>query len=126
MTSREAEARREPRARRWAEDLRRAGHDVDTVHDENLSGAADPVVLRAATTEGRVLVTIDLDFANPLRFPPNETAGIAVLRVRDRPGRRDLDAVVSQFITALAKADVTGRLWIVEPTRVRRYMNSGS
>lgn len=27
-----------------------------------------------------MLVTIDVDFANPLRFPPHETAGIAVLR----------------------------------------------
>ncbi len=28
--------------RRWIDVLRGAGHDVDTVHDENLSGAADP------------------------------------------------------------------------------------
>ncbi len=94
--------------RRWAEELRAAGYDVDTVHGENLSGAADPDVLRAAMTERRVLVTIDLDFANPLRCPPETTLGIAVLRVRDRPGRQDLDAVVSQVITALAKADMSG------------------
>ena len=106
---------------RWIEQLRAAGHHVETVHDEGLSGAADPVVLEVAATEDRALVTIDLDFANPMRFPPAGTAGIAVLRVRDRPGRRDLDAVVSRLITALAKADVAGRLWIVDPTRVRQY-----
>ena len=76
--------------RRWAVQLRSAGHDVDTVHDEDLTGAADPAVLEAASDEGRALVTLDLDFANPMRFPPAATAGIAVLRVRDLPGRNDL------------------------------------
>jgi predicted nuclease of predicted toxin-antitoxin system len=48
-----------------AETLRRAGHDVDTVHVERLSGARDEEVLAAAVTAGRALVTLDLDFANP-------------------------------------------------------------
>ena len=63
----------------------------------------------------------DLDFANPVRFPPTNTAGIAVLRVRDRPGCDDLDQVVSRLIDAVGAADVTGRLWIVERDRVRQY-----
>jgi predicted nuclease of predicted toxin-antitoxin system len=29
-------------------DLNRAGHDADTVVDENLAGAADPIVVAAA------------------------------------------------------------------------------
>jgi predicted nuclease of predicted toxin-antitoxin system len=29
-------------------DLRRAGHDADTVLDENLAGAADPIVVAAS------------------------------------------------------------------------------
>lgn len=111
--------------RRWAEQLGAAGHDIETVHDENLTGAADPAVLEAASAEGRALVTIDLDFAYPVRFQPAATAGIAVLRVTDRPGRGDLDAVVAQLITALKAADVTRRLWIVEPTRVRQYEPGG-
>jgi hypothetical protein len=66
--------------------------------------------LEAASAEGRVLVTIDLDFANPLRFPPASTAGIAVLRDRDRSGRGGLDAVVPQLITGLKTADIAGHL----------------
>jgi hypothetical protein len=41
-------------------------------------------------------MTIDLD-ADPFRLLPDETAVLAVLRVRDRIGRHDLDAVVSEF-----------------------------
>lgn len=68
--------------RRWAEQLRLAGHDVHTVHDEGLAGAADRDVIAAAVDERRVLVTMDLDFANPMRFPPGDTAGVVVLRDR--------------------------------------------
>lgn len=105
----------------WINRLRDGGHDADTVRDEDLSGASDVDVLAAAVAERRTLVTLDLDFANPVRFPPADTPGIAVLRVRDRPGRDDLDLVVNRLIEALATADVNGRLWIVERDRVRQY-----
>ena len=107
--------------RRWIDVLRGAGHDVDTVHDENLCGAADPHVLDAAASALRALVTLDLDFANPIRFPPATTAGIIVLRVHERPGRIDLDAVVERLIETLRRANVAGQLWIVERDRVRQY-----
>ena len=67
------------------------------------------------------MVSLDLDFANPFRFRPAGTAGIAVLRVRSRPGREDLDQVIDRLMDALATADLTGHLWIVEPDRVRQY-----
>lgn len=107
--------------RRWASQLGILGHDVHTVFEEGLSGAADVGVLAAAVAEGRALVTLDLDFANPMRFPPDATAGIAVLRLRDRAGRDELDAVVHRLATALADADLTAHLWIVERDRVRQY-----
>ena len=72
---------------RHAEMLRRAGHDVDTVHDESLSGAPDEAVLAAAREADRALVTLDLDFADPMRFPPATTAGLVVLRPRSHLAR---------------------------------------
>ena len=107
--------------RRWLQRLRGAGHDVDNVWDEGLSGSSDVEVLAAAVREQRALVTLHLDFANPLRFPPAQTAGVAVLRVREGPGRGELDIVVDRLAIALATADLTGQLWIVERERVRQY-----
>lgn len=101
--------------------LRRAGHDVDTVHEEQLSGASDLRVLDAAVDAQRVLVTLDVDFANPFRFPPERTAGIAVLRVHDRPGSNDIDLVVDRLVQALARHDMRGRLWVVRADRIRQY-----
>jgi predicted nuclease of predicted toxin-antitoxin system len=44
--------------------LRDEGHDVETVIDEGLGGEDDPPVLEAATVEGRILLTFDVDFAD--------------------------------------------------------------
>lgn len=61
--------------RRWAHELRNAGHDVHTIWDEQLSGASDIEVLAAAVNESRALVTIDLDFARTRSafLPPTHT-----------------------------------------------------
>ena len=80
--------------------FRERGFDADTVRDENLHGARDLRVLQAATAEDRILVTRDQDFANVLIFPPEETAGIAVIRV---PGRVAL-ALLRKLISALLNA----------------------
>jgi predicted nuclease of predicted toxin-antitoxin system len=44
-----------------------------------MHGAKDPNVLKAATAENRIPVTMNQDFANVLSFSPEETAGIAVI-----------------------------------------------
>ena len=46
--------------------LRGAGFGADTVAEENLEGADDTVIARSIRAEGRVLITLDLDFANTL------------------------------------------------------------
>ena len=42
-------------------------------------------VLETCRDEQRVLVTLELDFANPLTFDPRATAGVAVLRLSRNP-----------------------------------------
>lgn len=106
---------------RWVSVLRAAGHDVDTVHDEGLRGADDQAVLDGAVAANRALITLDLDFSNPLRFPPAETEGIAVLRVSDRAGRDEIDAVVEHLTDALSSAELAGHLWVIDASRVRQY-----
>ena len=82
--------------------LRAEGHDASTVHEQAMSSATDDEVLEACMREARALVTLDMDFANPLRFDPARTAGIAVLRVPELPDRDDLDAVVQVLATLWA------------------------
>jgi predicted nuclease of predicted toxin-antitoxin system len=96
------------------------GHDVETVRNEGLGGAADARVFDVCRTEGRVLVTLDLDFANPLRFPPGTTEGVVVLRP-SRPVIPLIDRLLRDAIPALDTHTLRGVLWVVEPGRIRIY-----
>ncbi|MCA1718830.1 MAG: DUF5615 family PIN-like protein [Actinobacteria bacterium] len=101
--------------------FREAGHEVVTVSEQNFGGATDDELIEACRTEGRVLLTLDLDFSNVLRFPPERYAGIAVLRV---PHPIDLDTIrerVRVFLKAAPQEELSGRLWIVEQGRIREY-----
>jgi len=108
---------------RVAELLRDSGHDVQTVPDERLCAAADEDLIKACRTEGRCLVTLDLDFGNPLLFAPREYAGIAVLRLPRKCSPDDILETVETLIRALSREDPAGKLWIVQKGRIRVYQD---
>lgn len=99
-----------------------AGHDVSTIVDQHMAGAADALVYRICADEGRVLVTLDLDFANPFVFDPRPAAGIIVLRLPKMHGPSDVAAVVDQLLLVASDRDVEGALWIVSVRGVRRFV----
>ena len=106
-----------------AEILRSSGHDVETVPTENLCSASDRVLIERCLAESRCLVTLDLDFGNPLLFRPAAYTGIVVLRLPPKPTRDDLVACVLTLNAALATDKVRGKLWIVQRGRVRKYQD---
>ena len=61
----------------YASILRGAGFEADTVSDEKLSGAGDTVLSERCRAEDRVLMTLDLDFANVQAYPPKSHPGFA-------------------------------------------------
>ena len=70
------------------------------------------------------MVTLDVDFANPLVYPPADYPGIAVIRIPKRATAADLQAGMSTLARALASEPLAGRLWIVERGRVRVHQPS--
>ena len=96
-----------------------AGQDVSSIHLQSLDGAPDDQVFDVCRAEGRVLVTFDLDFANPLVHDPRTTSGVAVLRLPKSPGPSDVQSAVASLLTALAHHDITGALWVIRADRVR-------
>jgi predicted nuclease of predicted toxin-antitoxin system len=99
--------------RQGVERLRTAGHDVETVRSEGLGGAGDEVVFATAKRELRALITLDHDFGNVLRFPPQESYGIVILEV---PGRLSGKAIVrrlEEFLSVLNTEPLGRALWIV-------------
>lgn len=106
---------------RGREILQEAGHQVLTVRDQGVAGCPDEPLLELCRQEARGLVTLDLDFANPLRFPPEGLPGIAVLRLPRSPAPRDLVACLRTLAIGLKSASLAGKLWIVEPARIREH-----
>jgi predicted nuclease of predicted toxin-antitoxin system len=85
--------------------LREYGFDPDTVWDRSLCGADDQTIADRVRGEGRILLTLDLDFANIRAYPPDQHPGIIVLRLkgldkayRDSPQRR-LERIWRNFDT---------------------------
>jgi predicted nuclease of predicted toxin-antitoxin system len=84
-----------------------------------MAGAQDAEVFEVCRIEERAIVTLDLDFANPLVFDPRETAGVAVFRLSRNPVPSELDDAVAMFLAQVEKRSVIGSLWIVHRDRVR-------
>jgi predicted nuclease of predicted toxin-antitoxin system len=101
--------------------LRQEGYDVATVVEQGLESAVDPVLIEVCQAEGRCLITLDLDFSNPLQFNPQNYSGIAVLRLPPRANPQDLDETIETLIGGLKKENITGKLWIVQRGRIRIY-----
>jgi predicted nuclease of predicted toxin-antitoxin system len=107
--------------RRAAELLHKAGHDVATVPQQQLCSAADPQLIQVCRDEGRCLVTMDLEFGNPLLFRPADYAGIVVLRLPSRLQPEHLPLALNRLISRLTSANASGKLWIVEIDKIREY-----
>lgn len=83
-----------------------------------LSGVADPVVRAAAIEAGRILVTLDADFGNVLRYPPAATPG--VIRFRLHPATEEaIDTALRWAVPRLAHMSLLGKLVIVGENRIR-------
>jgi predicted nuclease of predicted toxin-antitoxin system len=98
--------------------LKQAGHEVSTAKEQNLADAEDAAIAETCQAESRCLVTLDLDFANTVLYPPQEYFGLVVLR-HPKPTAGRLLELVRQLNTALQTMNPENKLWIVEPGRIR-------
>ena len=98
-----------------------AGFEANTVADENLSGADDLVLFERCRVEGRVLMTLDLDFANVQAYPRNPTRelwsfGRSSKIFQDKP---TLIVILQRLISTSTRRSPDGQLWIVQHDRIR-------
>ena len=100
------------------EALERLRHDVGTVLDEGLSGSPDNKVLNTASSNDRILFTLDTDFLDLKKYPPGSQVVVF------RPPRQGALAII-KFITAFVQsADLRKyhqRTAVVEKTRGRVF-----
>ncbi len=112
--------------KRGLDTLSAAGHDVATVASQSLQRAADAKLIECCRREKRALVSLDLDFANPLHFRPSDYSGIAILRLPRKASHADLLTAVRTLAAGLERENLDGKLWIVERGRIRVFQEKQS
>ena len=98
--------------------LAACGHDTLTAADEGLLGRSDVEVGKAAAREGRMLFTLDVQFANLRTHPPGSHPGICLFRPRWR-GPLAVNRFIEEFARSADLAALQRCVVVVEPSRVR-------
>ena len=101
-----------------ADMLKSASHDAVSVTDQGMKGVNDGTVIDVCSKEGRILISLDLDFADISAYPPEQYAGIMVIRVGIQDKYHIIDTF-RQVIPLIGHETINQRLWIIEEGRVR-------
>lgn len=98
--------------------LNAANHDAMSIHDQQMVGERDTKIAVVCQVEQRIILTLDTDFADIRTFPPQNYAGIIVLRLlrHDKP---HVLTVINRLIRTLQSETPEGQLWIVDEERIR-------
>ena len=86
--------------------------------EQNLSGKSDSEVSSLCQREGRILVTLDTDFADIRTYPPEEFPGFVVLRVQ-RQDKDHVMGIIDNLLEAFRHENPERNLWIIEEDRIR-------
>ena len=105
-------------SRRHATRLRANDYDAVAAVELSLGGASDASVRSAAIKSGRVLLTLDADFGNIVRYPPKGTPGIIWLRLHP-PSEAKIEQAIDRCLDKLGKEDLAGKLVVVDEDKIR-------
>jgi predicted nuclease of predicted toxin-antitoxin system len=95
--------------------LRREGFNATRVYDAGLRSQPDTAIFAYARARQMTIITFDTDYLNQTAFPPPH-AGILVLRSFPRDTSvNELVSAVLEAVTRLAHADLSNRLYRLEP-----------
>lgn len=104
--------------RRYLRLLREWGYDAALTTAHIPADAPDPGVIALAGELDAVLLTIDLDFANILDYPPAVYGGIVVVRYRVQD-ESELDQTLKTALEDLYRDGLRGVLVIIAAGRYR-------
>ena len=98
--------------------LREAGYDAVHLREQNLHRLPDGAILEKASNEGRIVITLDLDFGDLLAFSGGRLPSVIIFRLHNQTPsnvtRRPFD-LLSVEIPRLE----AGAVIIVEDSRYR-------
>jgi predicted nuclease of predicted toxin-antitoxin system len=98
---------------------RQRGHSAVHVRDYEMARASDGEILQRASEEGRIVLTVDVDFARETAFAPYPVIGVILFRLKNPPAAL-LTEAFKQVLDTLTEEDLLSHFVTVEPRRIRR------
>src|SRR5687768_7862440 len=92
--------------------LEAAGHDVIHVTRSSYRSAADPVLWRLAADQGRIIVTMDLDFPLPESPAPE---GLILIRMPRAFHPRNIPSMFRDCMASAEFGQLSGNIVVVAP-----------
>jgi predicted nuclease of predicted toxin-antitoxin system len=101
--------------------LRDANHDVLRLRELLPVESPDAIVIAKALDLGKILLTLNGDFADIVTFPPSRYKGIVALQVHNHPEiiPRLLARLIAYLSAQPSMEDYRGKLFVVEVNRIR-------
>jgi predicted nuclease of predicted toxin-antitoxin system len=107
-----------PLATRVAAELRADGHDAIHLSEQGLSRLADEEIFAKAMSEGRIIVTADLDFGEILARTGSKSVSVIVLRLINLEAGRVVKLLRRALVAAAVDLD-RGAVVLIEESRFR-------
>jgi predicted nuclease of predicted toxin-antitoxin system len=98
--------------------FRNAGHEIDSVQSEGLTGATDFKIREQVQIENQILLIMDKGIADIRPFPPSQYPGIVLFRPASS-GRGEVLRFVQGALPGILSIDIAGHLVIVSPRGIR-------
>jgi predicted nuclease of predicted toxin-antitoxin system len=98
--------------------LRERGHEVLTLKELDHASSPDEIVLQLAQKGTAVLITSDREFGNILRYPPERSNGIVVLKITPSNQSR-VHRFLLDFLQGQSRSSLRGKLVVVDTHHVR-------
>ena len=97
--------------------FRDSGWDSLTIEEQHLSGEIDSRLAEICSAEERILVTFDRGFSNIHVYPPLNSPGMIVFRLKSQD-ERHVPSVAARLVDALRQRELRNQLWIVHENRI--------
>jgi predicted nuclease of predicted toxin-antitoxin system len=104
--------------RRYLRLLRSWGYSANLTTEYIAADAVDSAVLALAQSLDAALLTVDLDFANVVSYPPYQYAGLIVMRLRTS-SEAQIDTTLRQMLIDLYRDSLRGKLIVIDADRYR-------
>mgnify|MGYP006304607853 CR=1 FL=1 len=98
--------------------LKTEGFELVTAAENSMQEATDPEIFSYAQEKKMVLLTFDRGFGNPTIFEIQDSPGIVIILI-EKMSKETIVEKTLQFFESKQVKDLKGKLFIVEPTRVR-------